>query len=542
MKRIVAILLVLVLALSVACTAKPENNGKSTPNTNNETKNNSETGKEESKTDVSTAEIQPVKGGRLKISAATPTTRAWYDIRGIMAVAMFGMIYEPLARYGSDGAPEPFLAESITPDAEALTWTIVLRDGIKFSDGSDCDADAVAWNLDFYKANGVLTASFFKYYDHAEVKDAKTVVCHFTQWDALFDYSLCRTVLIASKKAFDEHGQDWLCENPVGTGPFVQAEFNADTSWYLDRNENYWQGEVYLDGLDLITYQQELVAATSLNAGEIDALLTENYSMVEQMKGYQDITSKAADLPSYYYTLCFNMKEGDPFANEKVREAVSHAIDVDSIIDTLCFGYAIKTNQWAPESSPFYNKDVAGQVYDVEKAKVLLAEAGYPNGFDTMITCGSATLAVNVCQIIVEQLSKIGINVELRSIEGAAFVNYIGGWEQGMFLHQMGAEAGAASQYASTFYQYEGFGLGVNAFVIPDELNAVTTSITSAKTSDERNTKTQEVAKMVVDDYCMIKVIFGSQAVAFVSDKVQNHHFCDVQNLRFDVWQAWLAK
>ncbi len=267
----------LVLALSVACTAKPENNGKSTPNTNNETKNNSETGKEESKTDVSTAEIQPVKGGRLKISAATPTTRAWYDIRGIMAVAMFGMIYEPLARYGSDGAPEPFLAESITPDAEALTWTIVLRDGIKFSDGSDCDADAVAWNLDFYKANGVLTASFFKYYDHAEVKDAKTVVCHFTQWDALFDYSLCRTVLIASKKAFDEHGQDWLCENPVGTGPFVQAEFNADTSWYLDRNENYWQGEVYLDGLDLITYQQELVAATSLNAGEIDALLTENY-------------------------------------------------------------------------------------------------------------------------------------------------------------------------------------------------------------------------------------------------------------------------
>lgn len=108
MKRIVAILLVLVLALSVACTAKPENNGKSTPNTNNETKNNSETSKEESKTDVSTAEIQPVKGGRLKISAATPTTRAWYDIRGIMAVAMFGMIYEPLARYGSDGAPDLF--------------------------------------------------------------------------------------------------------------------------------------------------------------------------------------------------------------------------------------------------------------------------------------------------------------------------------------------------------------------------------------------------------------------------------------------------
>lgn len=535
MKRFIAILLVLVLALSVACTAQPKDDGSNAVNNENKT---SEAGNDAQ----GTVEVQPVKGGRLKISAATPTTRAWYDVRGIMAVAMFGMIYEPLARYGSDGSPEPFLAESITPDAEALTWTIVLRDGIMFSDGSPCDAEAVAWNLDFYKENGVLTSSFFKFYEYAEVKDEKTVVCHFTEWDSLFDYSLCRTVLIASKKAFDENGQEWLCENPIGTGPFVQAEFNADTSWYLDRNENYWQGEVYLDGLDLITYQQELVAATSLNVGDIDALLTENYSLVEQMKGYDSITSKASDLPSYYYTLCFNMKEGDPFANELVRKAVSYAIDVDAIIDTLCFGYAIKTNQWAPETSPFYNKGVAGQEYNVEKAKELLAEAGYADGFDTMITCGSATLAVNVCQIIVEQLAKIGINVELRSIEGAAFVNYIGGWEQGMFLHQMGAEAGAASQYASTFYQYEGFGLGVNAFVIPDEMHAVTTSITSAKSEEERNAKTQEVAKMVVDDYCMMKVIFGSQAVAFVSNKVQNHHFCDVQNLRFDVWQAYLAE
>lgn len=535
MKRFIAILLVLVLAMSVACTAQPKDDGSNAANNENKT---SGTGNDAQ----GTVEVAPVKGGRLKISAATPTTRAWYDVRGIMAVAMFGMIYEPLARYGSDGSPEPFLAESITPDSEALTWTIVLRDGIMFSDGSPCDAEAVAWNLDFYKENGVLTSSFFKFYEYAEVKDEKTVVCHFTEWDSLFDYSLCRTVLIASKKAFDEHGQEWLCENPVGTGPFVQTEFNADTSWYLDRNENYWQGEVYLEGLDLITYQQELVAATSLNAGDIDALLTENYSLVEQMKGYEGISSKASDLPSYYYTLCFNMKEGDPFANELVRKAVSYAIDVDSIIDTLCFGYAIETNQWAPKTSPFYNNDVAGQEYNVEKAKELLAEAGYADGFDTIITCSSATLAVNVCQIIVEQLSKIGINVELRSIEGAAFANYIGAWEQGMFLHTMGAEAGAASQYASTFYQYEGFGLGVNAFEIPDELHAVTTSITSAKTEEERNAKTQEVAKMVIDDYCMMKVIFGSQAVAFVGNKVQNHQFCDVQNLRFDVWQAWIAE
>jgi len=491
---------------------------------------------------TTTTSGEPVKGGRMVIASSLPTTRAWYDIRGIMAVAQFGMIYEPLARYGSDGAPEPFLAESITPDADNLTWTIKVRQGVKFSDGSDLNAEVVKWNLDYYAENGVLKSSFFKFYQSAECTDDYTVVVHFSQWDSLFDYSLCRTVLIASKEAYDKNGKDWLVENPVGTGPFVQKEFNADVSWILDRNDNYWQGEVYLDGLDIIYYQQELVASQALNAGQIDAMLTENYTLVEQMKNFKGITSKASDLPSYYYTLCFNMRGDDPCANLKVREAISYAINVDDILDTLTFGYALKTTQWASETSPFYNADVQSQPYNVEKAKELLAEAGYPNGFKTTITFSSTTLTNNVAQIIAEQLAQIGIEATIRPIEGAAYVNYIGAWEEGMLIHPMGAEAGAASQYASTFYNYEGFGLGINAFVVPDYLDAITTQITSAKTEAERDALTQQVAKIAIDDECMIKVLFGSKAVAFVSDNVKDHQFCDVQNLRFDVWQAYKEK
>ncbi len=518
MKKIIAIMLVMLIAFSMLFAG----------------------GSSETATTETTSEIQ--KGGRMVISCAAPTTRAWYDIRGIMAVAEFGIIYEPLARYGSDGSPEPFLAESITPDSTALTWTIKVRKGVKFSDGSDLNAEVVKWNLDFYAEKGVLRSSFFKFYDYAECTDDYTVVCHFSQWDSLFDYSLCRTVLVASKLAYDTYGEEWLVNHPVGTGPFVEKEFNADVSWILDKNDNYWQGEVNLDGIDLITYQQELVAATALSVGQIDAMLTENYSLVEQVKNYKNITVKAADLPSYYYTLCFNMQEGDPCANVLVRKAISYAINVDDILDTLTFGYALKTNQWAPESSPFYNTEVEGQEYNLEKAKELLTEAGYPNGFKTTLTLSATDLPKNVAQVIKEQLAKIGIDVTIRSIEGAAFANYIGAWEEGMFLHTMGAEAGAASQYASTFYNYEGFGLGVNAFEISDELDAITTSITSAKTEEERNEYTRQVAKIVVDDECMIKVLFGSRAIAFTNNKIKNSHYCDVQNLRIDVWEAYFEK
>lgn len=491
--------------------------------------------------------VEKKAGGVLKIVGGTPTTRAWYDIRGIMAIAQFSYIYETLVRYDSTGAPEPFLAESVTPDADALTWTIKLKDNIYFTDGSKLTAEVVAWNLDYYKEKGVLKDSYFKYYVSSEAVDELTCVCHFSNWDSLFDYSLCRTVLIASKQAFDEHGEEWLNENPIGTGPFKQKEFNADVSWIFEKNENYWQGEVLLDGIESITYQQALVAAQALNAGEVQIQLTEDYNLVEQLRNFSGLKAKASDLPSYYYTLCFNMRPSedgtpDPFEDVRVRKAVSYLVNVDQIMDTLTFGYALKTNQWAPPGGQFYNPDVQGQEYNVEKAKELLAEAGYADGFSTQITTSANTVIIQIAQIIIEELDKVGIKCELNQVEGAAWVNYIGDWDKGMFIHQMGAEAGAASQYSTTFYNYEGFGLGVGSFKIGDELDALTQSITSAPTPEELADRTKKVAKIVVDDECMIKVLFGSQAIVFMRDEVKDCHYSDVQNLRSDFWQTWLDK
>lgn len=547
MKKFIALFVAAVMLLSVVGCS---NGSGTTDNTagsgkveieGNASAFNAGTANEQNKPEVTVAPVEEkVKGGVLKVVGSTPTTRAWYDIRGIMAIAFMSYVYETLCRYDSSGNPEMFLAESVTPDSAAKTWTIKVKDNIFFSDGSKLNAEVVKWNLDYYKEKGVLAASYFKYYESCEVVDDMTVVCHFTQWDSLFDYSLCRTVLIASKQAFDEHGEAWLVENPVGTGPFKQKEFNADVSWIFERNDNYWQGEVMLDGIESIAYQQALVASQALNAGEVQVQLTEDYTLVEQMRNFKGVRAKASDLPSYYYTLCFNMKEGDPFSDVRVREAVSHCIDIDAIMETLTFGYALKTNQWAVPGSQFYNDDVKGQEYDLEKAKALLAEAGYPNGFKTQITTSANTVIVALAQIIIEEVAKIGIECELNQVEGAAWVNYIGDWNQGMFIHQMGAEAGAASQYSTTFYNYEGFGLGAGSFVIPDDLDAVTTSITSAPTQAELAAATQKVGKMVVDDYCIIKVLFGSQAIAFIRDEVKDCHYSDVQNLRSDFWQTWI--
>ena len=525
-KKVLALILVLAMVLSLAACGGD----------NKETKP-AGTGESQTK------EAQVVEGGTYTISSAIPTTLEWSQIRGIMEIAYFCPIYETLMRYGEDGVPEPYLLESMTPDAEALTWTMKVKDGIKFSDGSALDAEAVAWNLNYYKENGILASSYYANFEKAEATDASTVVCHFTEWDALFDYSLCRTTLIASKKAFDEKGKDDLAANPVGTGPFTLKSYTTDVEMVLSKNPNYWQGTVHLDELKMVKYSQEVVAATAVQTGEIQGMVTEAYNIVSQIvNSGVDLQSYSSKLPSYAYTLCFNMRGDDPCADLKVRQAISYAIDPKTINDTLTYGYGKVSNQWALEGTPMYNKEVDGQPYDLEKAKELLKEAGYENGFSTILTYSSTTLLNDVGTMIKDQLAKININVELRPIEGAAYVNYIGGWEEGMLLHTMGFEAGAPSQYTTTFVNGLAFGLGMNAFTISDELHNMSKAIATSKTDDELQKNTYAVAKEVFDNQTMCKVVLVTSAVSFVTPKLHNHNFCTVQNLRYDIWDAWLEK
>ena len=530
LKKVLALVLALAMVLSLAACGGDK-----------ETEPAGSQDGSQAQTDAPEAEIQ--EGGTLTVSSAIPTTLEWTQIRGIMEIAYMSPIYETLMRYGEDGSPEPYLLESITPNSEALTWTMKVRSGIKFSDGSDLDAEAVAWNLNYYKENGILASSYYANFEKAEATDASTVVCHFTTWDALFDYSLCRTTLIASKKAFDEKGKDDLIANPVGTGPFTLKSITTDVDMVLTKNPNYWQGEVHLDELKMVKYQQEVVAATAIQTGEIQAMTTEAYSIVNQViNSGADLQNYASANPSYAYTLCFNMRGDDPCADLKVRQAMSYAIDPNTINDTLTYGYGKVSNQWAMEGTPMYNDDVEGQPYDLEKAKALMKEAGYENGFSTTLTYSSTTLLGDVAQMIADQLAKINIKVELRPIEGAAYVNYIGGWEQGMLLHTMGFEAGAPSQYTTTFVNGLAFGLGMNAFTISDELHNMSKAIASSKTEDELKENTYKVAKEVFDNQTMCKVVLVTSAVSFVSPKVHDHEFSAVQNLRYDVWKAWIEK
>lgn len=533
MKKVLAIIVMMTMLISLAACSSPGNNGSGSANQNTPVPTES------------SGSSEPVKGGIIKVMGmpTLPSTLLWHQVRAVHEIAFSSYTQETLMKYDGNGNPQPFLLESMEGDNEKKVWTLKVKKGIKFSDGSDLNAEVVAWNLNIYKEKGILSGSFYSAMDKAEVVDDYTVAVHMKEWDSLFPYTLARSCLIASKVAYDTYGEDYLAEHPIGTGPFILDKWERDVSLKYVKNPNYWQGEPNVDGVEVVIYANELVAQAAMEAGELDAMATTNYNLVSQMANSSTkYEINAASLATSAYTLCFNSSDPeDPFYDPKVRQAVSYAIDSKAIVDTLMNGYGAVSNQWCLPGSEFYNDEIEGQPYDPEKAKAMLAEAGYPNGFETMLTVSNVTAYTDVCQIIVEQLSKVGVKVELRPIEGAAYANYIGGWEKGMLLHPMGMENGAASQMATTFVQGLGFALGVKSFDHPDDLDALVKDANYSK-PEEVATKFQHIQKVVFDDYTFMKTIAIVPTIGITRPEVHDGNFCKDQNLMNTFYKAWISK
>lgn len=540
MKKLVAILLALITVFSLAACGSSNNTSSPAPA--------SESASAPAASDSSVPETSmPTAGGVLEVggSQLMPADLTWTQIRGIMDVAFAGLWgYETLMRYSASGTPECFLLDSITPDADGMTWTMKVKDGIAFSDGSMLTAEVVAWNLNNYKENGILASSFFSNFVNAEATDDKTVVCHFSSWEILFDYYLCRTVLIASKEAYDNGGVEGLAANPVGTGPFVLQNMTADVDMTMVKNPNYWQGDVLLDGVHYTYYTDELVVMEALKAGEISAMMSDSYTSVDSlMNADANLIKTQTALPRYAYTMCFKSNDpNDPFYNVDVRKAVSYAVDSQALVDVLTYGYAVKSTQWCMPGNEYYNTDVTGQPYNQETAKQMLADAGYADGFSTKLWYLNIPQMSDTAAAVAEMMGKIGITVELNPIEPASYVNYIGGWDEGILIHTMGMEGGAAAQYATTFVHDIAFGLGMNAFTVSDELDALATQAKSAKTTDEAVSMFKEIAYDVFDEQCLVKVLYCTTSYSFVSDKLHDADYCTVQNRRSDLWKAWIEQ
>ncbi|WP_322904426.1 ABC transporter substrate-binding protein [Paenibacillus campi] len=353
-------------------------------------------------------------------------------------------VFNPLLAYKAGTTEvEPALAESWDISKDGLTYTFKLRQGVKFHDGTDFNAEAVVFNFDRWsdpKSKYKFEGDSFDYYDSmfgsadgriiasVTAVDDYTVAFKLNHPQAPFLQNIAMPAFsIASPAAIEKEGAAFK-SNPVGTGPFVFKEWKRSDSITLDKNPNYWQqGLPKTDQLIIRSIPDNTARFNALQNGEIDLMEDLSPDDLATLESNSEL-QKFNRPPFNVAYIGFNLTK-KPFDNAKVRIALNHAVDKKSIIDAFYAGQAEAAINPIPPTLWGYNANVKDYDYDLTKAKQLLAEAGYPNGIDQELTFYAMPVSrpympdgKKVAEVIQASFAQIGVKVNIQSPEWATYL------------------------------------------------------------------------------------------------------------------------
>ncbi len=330
----------------------------------------------------------------------------------------------------------PSLAESFEVSPDGLTYTFKLRKGVKFSNGRALVAGDVKYSIEravnpktqgpgagFFgaiKGFDELTAGKAEVLSGIETPDDGTVVFHLSRPDATFLHVLAiNFASVVPKEAVEAAGGDFG-KKPVGSGAFILKDWTIGQQLVFERNPDYYLKDVpHIDKVTVEVGQEPLVALLRLQKGEVDiagdGIPPAKFLEVKNSPDGAQIIVDGEQLHTGYITLNTKVK---PFDNLKVRQAVNMAINKERITRILN-GRATPANQVLPPLMPGYDKAFTGYAYDVEKAKALLAEAGFADGFETVLYSTNTDPQPRIAQAIQQDLAAIGIKAEVRALAQA---------------------------------------------------------------------------------------------------------------------------
>ncbi len=413
------LLLVLVIVLS-ACSSG--GNSTESPQKGNDSQESAQEG--------------PKKGGQINIPiVGDPIFNPWHPNAYAESNLVNRIIFSGLTKPGEDLAPAPHLAETWEASEDGMIWTFHLRKDVKWHDGEQFTAEDVAFTFNEivldpdYGANG---ASNFKTVDHVEIVDEYTVNFHMKTPNAALPAYLGFNAEILPKHKLE--GQDpWNLtsfnkEAPVGTGPFKIGKYISGQSVELVANPDFYAGEPYLDRVVFKIVPDANTQIAQALSGELDLFVVDDKAAIKRLENAKNLNVVANDTTKYFW-ISLN-QENDLFTDVKVRQAFLHAIDRQAIIDTVLKGYGkIADAAITPNQSFYYTDQVTRYDYDPEKAKQLLAEAGWIDSdgdgildkdgkkFSFLFEVAQQGDLEPVAQMVHQYLKSIGLDVQLKTLE-----------------------------------------------------------------------------------------------------------------------------
>jgi len=388
--------------------------------------------------------VAPEPTGQIIISETADTNALDPKyLKGRQAQDVLRVMFDSLYHRDNNMQVVPWLATSYE-NPDELTWRFHLRQGVKFHNGNDFKANDVKFTL----GRLVEDDSQFptrKYVDRVDVVDDYTVDIITKEPYAAF---MTRVVLwhMTDEEYFNEVGAEGFASEPVGTGPFMFVEWVKDERVVFEANRNYWGGSPKIKTVIFTPIPESATRIAALEAGDVDIVAAVPPEYVDQApEGVEVVT--APGTRAYYLGLNVNM---EPFDDVRVRQAMNYAIDVEAIIESVLNGLARRIdNPLLPEcfgytATPVYS-------YDPDKTKSLLAEAGYPDGFE--IELDTQPPFKEIAEALAGQLSAVGIKANVNIMEKAAlYAKYEPGFSQTFLTSWGNSEADADGILSKQFY------------------------------------------------------------------------------------------
>jgi peptide/nickel transport system substrate-binding protein len=381
-------------------------------------------------------EGEPVDGGTLVVAVGgessgwNPAIDRWAPDGALVGSS----VLEPLATLDGEGVAQPWLATSWTPNDTYDVWTVKLREGVVFHDGTPFDADAAKANLDFIVDAPLSGVAMKPLFDHVVVVDDHTVEVHLkTRW-AAFPSSF-----LAGQSAFMRSPASMLTDDkgsghPVGTGPFVFQSWTPDVSFKATANREYWRpGEPHLDAIEYRPIPDPTSRAAALESGDVDMAFLDSPTDASRLESDFTVLRNWDVTPNALLTNVRPTADGDfnPMSNIHARLAMAHAIDRDALAASIGQGVEVPTSPFSPDNPwgqpsdqnryPDYDPDAARQELDAYRADT---------GLDTLevtILGTSGTDALTTLQLVQQQLAEVGIKAKVVGLDQSALISEVVG-------------------------------------------------------------------------------------------------------------------
>ncbi len=336
-------------------------------------------------------------------------------------------VSERLIYMEEDGSLTPMLAESWESNDDATVWTFKIREGVEFHDGEPLNAEAVAVNLRRFVNPDVGAAYAFLLGDVEEIEAVSEYELQLTlaqPFAPILSHLSHSFISIVSPAQLEGLGPDETIEEPIGTGPYEMVEWNRGENIVVEVNEDYYGDVPAIPNVVFEFIPESSAQIVALETGEVDAMMRVPPQEVDRLEGDPNIEVVREESVRTIYIGFNNLKE--PFDDERVRRALNYAVNKEEIVNGLFEGFTVSDAPVVP--AVFGHESVGPYEYDPERARELLAEAGYPDGFEMTIhhPTGRYPLDATVAEVIQDQLSEVGIDATLETREWSSYLSFTG--------------------------------------------------------------------------------------------------------------------